>query len=150
MEDDIIGKIIFTEERLSDKYDPNYYVYVFIKEKELPIGDFDNDKFVYSLDQGIEISEIKKPKMQVPQEIRRWKGAFGKVEPNEWNLYLLTIYSKLDKEDTEYKIDSWLKEEGYHVSVFVYNTPKVLERKVTKIPITRGMLDNVLKHKQVE
>jgi len=140
----VIGRIDVIEERLRDRYDPNYHVYIFVENKELPVGDFNGENWIYSLPSDIEISEIKKPMTLPPPEIRRWKKAFELVDLGKWALFLLTVYSKLDKHETECEIDSWLNEEGYHASVFVYNAPKVMYRKITStIPLTEDMLNKI-------
>lgn len=144
----IIGRIDVVKERLRDKYDPDYHAYVFVENKELPIGEFDGydfEKWNYVIKVDIEISEIKKPITPLPNEVRRWKRALKTVDPGKWNLFLLTVYSKLDKHETECELQDWLREEEYHTTVFVHNAPKVMSREiVSTIPITEEMFNKTL------
>ena len=143
--DEVILKMDVVKERLKDKYDPNYYVYVFVENNELPIGKFDDEKWKYSYilnENNVNITDISKV-AEVPKHLGRWDRAFKSVcYPDVWNPFLLVVYSKLKKDELEREIREWLLKENYRTTVFVQISPKVLERKIIgTILLTKDMLN---------
>ena len=142
---DIIFKMDVVQETMKGKYDPNYYVYVFVENKVLPVGEFDDEKWNYSYfldEKDINIVDISKV-IIVPQNLGKWDRAFKSVcYPDVWNLFLLIVYSKLKNDDLEREIREWLIKENYQTMVFVQTSPKILERRILRtISFTEDMLN---------
>lgn len=142
------------EDRIRTEVDPNFYAYLLIENKKMLIGELPEDFDVALAEQEIHGTEISEPKLRIPIGVRRLYNAFNSVCP-PWNLYLLPIYTKHTRKDAENIITDWLSKNQYNATVFIVNTPKIIERKLVKeIPMNGDtftrIIEDSMKKRRIE
>lgn len=135
---------------LRSQYEPNWKVYFILPTQFKNLGEFDVDQWDYAYTlkaSDIDITEIQEAK-KLPPKLERVKVACMKVLNETWFGYEMLLLSKQTKNDVEWELEHWLKEEGYQkVIVVPVKLSKV--KSVERIPITEAMLQKVLeKHRR--